>query len=103
MAMIAARVIRTPLKQQDLEIRIDHFHQVNRRTDMDNVAKTILDALNNVAYSDDRQIKHQSSARHDLRRVLRLWDRPVDVVKPLAECDEYVFVRLRVPEAVRGT
>ena len=60
-AAAAGAVFRTPLSEQNLEIRIDHFHQLDRAADMDNIAKAVMDALNGVAYVDDKQVKRQSS------------------------------------------
>lgn len=78
-----------------MEVLLDYFHTVRRRVDMDNVAKCVIDALNRVAYADDRQVVHQYSRAHDLTKRLRLPGGPVDLVKPLAEHTEYLFVRVR--------
>jgi Holliday junction resolvase RusA-like endonuclease len=91
----ARRVLRRPSKAKVFELRLDYFHTSERRCDMDNVAKCVLDALNLVAYSDDRLVKLQSARAHDLRHVVRLHGGPVDLIKPLRQHDEYVFVRLR--------
>lgn len=61
--------------------------------DMDNIAKCILDALNGVAYVDDRQVALQASRAHDLSRVVRIVD-TVDIVKPLLKHEQYTFVRV---------
>jgi Holliday junction resolvase RusA-like endonuclease len=79
-----------------LEIRLDYFHSHERRVDMDNVSKCVLDGLNGVAYSDDRLAKVQTSRAHDLRARVDLQDGPVDLVKPLRRYQEYLFVRIRL-------
>jgi len=61
---------------------------------MDNVSKCILDALNGLAYADDRQVGLHKGTDHDLRQWVSLSD-SVDLIKPLAEHDEYVIVRIR--------
>ena len=87
------------------EVFLDYFHSAPRRVDMDNVAKCVLDALTGIAYVDDQQVQHQASQSHDLTRPLFLQGGPVDLVKPLAEHTEYLFVRVRAvatPTTPRG-
>lgn len=62
---------------------------------MDNVAKCVLDALNGIAYVDDRQVPRQSAHAHNLRERFTLSGGPVDLIKPLVAHAEYVFVRVR--------
>lgn len=73
--------------------------------DMDNVAKCVLDALNGVAYVDDKQVRVQSAKAYLLRSPVEIWDGPVDLIKPLSKYEEYVFIRVRLPRARkrRGT
>jgi Holliday junction resolvase RusA-like endonuclease len=92
---IARDVFTEPLLGARIEVRIDYFHVSNRRLDMDNVAKCILDALNSLAYIDDRQVRLQSSTAHSLAAPVHISEGIVDVVKPLAHYDEYVFTRIR--------
>lgn len=94
-AMLAREVFSQPLTNKKVEIRINYFHLRNRRMDMDNVSKCILDALNGIAYEDDRQVSSQRSSSHHLKRFIRLSDEPVDIIKPLKEMNEYTFVRIR--------
>jgi hypothetical protein len=79
-----------------LEIRLDYFHTHERRLDMDNVSKCVLDGLNGIAYTDDRLAKVQTSRSHDLRTRVDLQGGPVDLVKPLRRYSEYLFVRVRL-------
>lgn len=88
---LPATPIDTPV-----ELRIDYFHRDRRRVDMDNVAKCVLDALNGVAYIDDRLASVQSATAYDLRRVVRIHGGPVDLVKPMRKHDDYLFVRIRL-------
>jgi Holliday junction resolvase RusA-like endonuclease len=78
-----------------VEIRIDYFHHSHRKMDMDNIAKCIMDALNGLAYNDDRQARLQTSRAHDLSVQAFIPDGPVDLIKPLRDYGEYVFVRVR--------
>lgn len=79
-----------------VEIRLDYFHRHRRRFDMDNVAKCVLDALNGVAYVDDQLACVQSATAHDLRHRVYIHGGPVDLVKPLRDHDDYLFVRIRL-------
>lgn len=81
-----------------VECRLDYFHLHRRRFDMDNIAKCVLDALNGAAYVDDRQVSLQSARAHDLTRRIDIPGGPVDLIKPLKEHDEYLFVRIRVAD-----
>lgn len=92
-AQIARKVFPEPLTC-GVRVSLDYFHRGNRRMDMDNVSKCVLDALNEVGYLDDRQVEAQSSREHDLRNIVRLSD-AVDVVKPMRDHAEYVLVRIR--------
>lgn len=63
-----------------VEIRVDYFHNSHRRMDMDNIAKCIMDALNGLAYIDDRQARLQTSRAHDLSAIVLIMDGPIDLV-----------------------
>ena len=91
----ARQVLATPLPWEELDVRIDYFHAGRRRFDMDNIAKCILDALNGVGYVDDVRVRLQSSEAHCLLGPVSLPAGPLDLVKPLRDHDEYVFVRVR--------
>ena len=84
-----------------IDVLIDYVHVRPRRMDMDNISKCILDALTGTAYVNDVQVTLQSSADHDLSKPVRLAG-CIDLVKPLAEHAEYVFVRIRDKELPRN-
>jgi hypothetical protein len=63
---------------------------------MDNVAKCVLDALNGVGYVDDQLARVQSATAYDLRHIIHIHGGPVDLVKPLRDHAEYLFVRIRL-------
>lgn len=44
-----------------------YFHRVKTELDADNVSKPIWDALNSVAYADDKIIRFRSSGMFDLQ------------------------------------
>lgn len=56
------RITRGPKYEGQVEMGITFWLPDHRRVDIDNLAKTVLDGLNNVAYKDDSQI-YQLSAR----------------------------------------
>lgn len=93
----AKNIFPPPDRIRKIEVRIDYFHVQSRRFDMDNIAKCVLDALNGIAYADDRQVQEQVSNAHDLRDVVFLPEGPADLVKPLREYDTYLFIRVRYP------
>ena len=85
---------KKPIKCQ-VDVIIDYFHVTPRRMDMDNVSKCIMDALNGVAYVDDVQVRYQTSGAHNLNIPITLGRGPIDLLKPLKDHVEYVFVRVR--------
>ena len=92
----AARVIfAKPIVGDIDEVRLDYFHLSRRRMDMDNIAKCVLDALNGIAYVDDRQVRLQTAEAHSLTSVVLITHGVVDLIKPLAQYDEYLFIRVR--------
>ena len=92
---IAQRIFSQPLSNQIIDIRIDYFHTSRRRVDIDNVAKCVIDALNGVAYVDDRYVRFQAATAYRLQVPVRIQGGPVDLIKPLAQHDEYLFIRIR--------
>jgi len=77
------------------QVRIDYFHETPRRFDVDNVLKCVLDALNGLAYKDDRVVTEAPPRAHDLRGMVHLPDGPLDLIKPLRRYRDYLFVRVR--------
>ena len=64
-------------KNVPVEVRLDYFHTSPRRFDMDNLAKCVMDALNGLAYTDDRLARLQSSSDHDLTKQVDIRRGPV--------------------------
>ncbi len=90
----ARRLFPRPLPYEIIDVRMDYFHMGRRRVDMDNVAKCVLDALTGVAYADDKVVRLQTSAAYPLDQPVRLPGGPVDLIKPLARHNEYLFIRI---------
>jgi hypothetical protein len=61
---------------------------------MDNISKCVIDAMNGIVYSDDLQVRLQSSCSYDLSKSVKMSGVPVDIVKPLVLMNEYLFIRL---------
>lgn len=74
----AAQVeIANPITSDDVEIEIAYATGIKRdeRKDADNVTKPTLDALQGVAYLDDRQVRSVSSIVFDKNTSLRIGGR----------------------------
>ena len=91
----AQSVFPMPLSEHTVEVRVDYFHTTRRRMDMDNIAKCVIDAMNGIAYLDDGQVRLQSSTSYSLQAPVHICGGPIDLVKPLNEHEEYVFIRVR--------
>ena len=52
-----------------------------KKPDVDNVLKIVMDALNGVAYDDDKQVTRARVERHPMQRID--WDYIVVTVKPV--------------------
>ena len=98
---IAQQWIKAPFEANDIEVRLDYFHTGNRRVDMDNISKLVLDALNGVAYGDDLQVRIQASRAHRVDEVAWIGREVFDIVKPLEELDEYLVVRVSSADAAK--
>jgi Holliday junction resolvase RusA-like endonuclease len=94
-AMLARRVFARPCSQEHVQFLIDYFHADRRRMDVDNIAKAVMDALNAIAYRDDRQVRVVHAQAHYTGDTFVLPEGPADLVKPLAMYPEYLFLRVR--------
>lgn len=92
---VAKRIFVKPIIGDTVEVRLDYFHLSRRRMDMDNIAKCVLDALNGIAYADDRQVRLQAATAYSLPSVVFVEQGVVDLIKPLAQYEEYLFIRIR--------
>ena len=91
----AKRIFTRPMSGDTLEVRLDYFLLGRRRMDMDNIAKCVLDALDGIAYTDDRQARLQTATAYPLASTITIEDCVVDLIKPLAQYEEYLFIRVR--------
>ena len=54
---VASTVVSKPIRSPRVDIEIWFYASHLSRADVDNVIKPVLDALNGVAYQDDRQVR----------------------------------------------
>jgi crossover junction endodeoxyribonuclease RusA len=78
-----------PSKAQRYRVDVEAYLPDERRRDLDNIAKTILDALNGVLYLDDSQITTLLVATH------------VDRERPRVEVHVVELERVEVPPRPR--
>lgn len=57
-----ARAAGARISTSDVSVTVGFYFTGKRRGDIDNLVKTVLDALNGVAYVDDRQVVHLQAA-----------------------------------------
>lgn len=75
-----ARLARIPCHKGWVRLDLGFFRQDARRVDWDNLAKTVCDALNGVAYEDDSSIQsvtvHKGVDKVNPRTTVRIttWD-----------------------------
>jgi crossover junction endodeoxyribonuclease RusA len=60
--------------------------------DLDNLAKPVLDALNRLAYEDDRQVTDLTMRKRDLSRDLRIHSRWPALIAALSQGGEFLHV-----------
>ena len=53
---VAAKQSRIPKMSGDLTVIVEFYRKSRRRTDLDNLIKGVMDALNRVAWDDDSQV-----------------------------------------------
>ena len=78
-----------PTKASRYRVDVDAYLPDERRRDLDNIAKTILDAMNGVLYLDDSQITTLLVATH------------VDRERPRVEVHVVELERVEVPPRAR--
>ncbi|AWN51690.1 RusA family crossover junction endodeoxyribonuclease [Methylobacterium sp. 17Sr1-1] len=93
----AAATAAWPASQQpfggDLELRVTHYSE-RRIADRDNLLKPIQDAIQGIAYSNDRQVKDATSNWRNIngRFVVRSMSLPLAVA--FSGGDEFLHIRL---------
>lgn len=70
----AKKNIRNPIKSYDIEIEIVYSTSVkdSDRMDIDNINKPLLDALQGIAFNDDKQVRAISSTLFDKKKNAKL-------------------------------
>ncbi len=91
----AARgIFSQPLTDFDLKVQITFFYDEPPTFDMDNVSKPICDALNGIAYNDDRQLMERNSRKRYLKGSYHLEGVDPELVRALAESEEFVYIEI---------
>lgn len=60
----AAGIVKEPFEGNSITFIVDVFFRQKNHGDLDNYVKIAQDALNKVAYRDDKQIKHMEGHLH---------------------------------------
>lgn len=97
MATIARQHIDKPLTQNELHVKVDYFHKGKNRVDGDNLLKSVLDGLKQVAYLDDAQVTHTEACLHNINSSFTI-EEPAspEVFDWLDKGQEFVAVLVRV-------
>lgn len=77
---VSVRVDIYPKMPSGVPKKLDRLPAM-KKPDADNVLKVVMDALNGVAYDDDKQVTHAEVVRHDMQRID--WDYIVVTVNPV--------------------
>jgi endodeoxyribonuclease RusA len=93
-ASAASRKFAEPSDKRDIAIAVTYFYRVPPKFDADNMSKPICDALNKIAYHDDRQIVERVVRRVKLAHPFRIWGLPKELVLALREGRDFVFIRV---------
>ncbi|MGB4089976.1 MAG: hypothetical protein WBK44_09705 [Smithellaceae bacterium] len=93
--LTAKRIFPKPIEKDCLEVHLYYFHMDKHRPDMDDVAQFVLSALCGAAYFNQRQIQLETATDYSLTSVLSIAPGAVDIVKPLKDYSEYLFIRIK--------
>lgn len=94
------------LQNKELYATVFYFYKVDKGLDTDNISKPIWDALTNVAYKDDRQIKIRTAISIDINAYRLLdfdqdkipSDLCYDLLDSIANNDHTLYVQVGIIE-----
>ena len=92
-ACLAARRLNEPLSDASVALRVT-FYREPALGDLDNLLKPIVDALQGIAYHNDRQISDLSGRRRDIDQSFKV--RYMSPVLAMAFSDGRQFVHIEV-------
>lgn len=82
----------------ELSVLVIYFYIGRTERDLDNIAKPILDGMNNVVYHDDRQISHLVLRKTEQEMMSGVPDLPAEVVTRLGRRGHEAFVYVRIED-----
>ena len=82
-----------PPSAETVQVEIFEFSEA-RRSDRDNMAKPILDAMQGILYEDDRQVAGLHVEWYDLDGIYRIRFIPLMVASSLSRGAPFVWVRV---------
>jgi len=91
----ARQVFSAPLAGNSITVRITVFYNKRPTFDTDNISKPIVDALNNVAFIDDKQVMERTAKRQKINGSFRIKGVEVALAKAIAEGDDFVCIEVR--------
>ena len=90
----AARVFPSQLPDQDLVITITYYYDSKPRFDVDNICKPVCDALNGIAYQDDKQLVERHARFKDLSGAFRIKGVALEIATAIADGSEFVSIEI---------
>lgn len=84
----------TPLRHNDLRVKITIFYNGVYTYDPNNMSKPICDAMCNVAYNDDNQIMEPIVRMRSLDGAYKIKGIPQKVAIGLSEGDDFVWITI---------
>ena len=88
----------TPPVIGELAVKITYFYELDT-PDVDNIIKPIQDALNGVAYTDDRQVVSTQSLKKQLDGAFRVRGVSPELAVHLAAGDDFLWIEVLLPPA----
>ncbi len=92
----ATKVFATPIDMthNDLRVTITFFYDSLPDFDTDNISKPICDALNGIAYHDDRQLMERNARVRRIDGSFRIKGVDPELVVAIAEGEDFVSIKI---------
>ena len=88
----AARHFDTPLTERNIVLVIRHFYSSRNILDLDNLQKTVFDALKGVVYIDDSQVVRVTAERYNISPSYRIEDTTPEEISALRRGADFVSI-----------
>ena len=88
----APRHIEEPLTRRDVVLTLRHFYTSRNLLDLDNLQKTIFDALKGVAYRDDSQIVRVTAERYNISITYEGEDLTEEEIEALVQGGDFLSI-----------